>query len=146
MKKRIILLIMIVIVIAVAVYFTFFYTRKCPDRACFNLALGKCSRVSFLNDVEDATWFYKIKGKSGGSCEINVKLLKLKEGTTDLIGLEGKDMICFLPLGYTGDPQDNLDICQGLLKEEMQTVIITRLHNYIVDNLGEIAEGLGRVV
>jgi len=33
-----------------------------------------------------------------------------------------------------------------LLKEEMQAIIIKRLHNYIVDNLGEIGEELERAL
>ena len=141
-QKRGILLIVIVIVALLAVYFTFFYARKCSDKSCFNSALSKCKRVSFLNDIEGSTWLYTIKGLSKGECEVNVKLVKFKEGNTDLIKLEGKEMNCYLPKGMIANPQESLGRCHGLLKEEMQDVIITRLHNYIVDNLGQIGEEL----
>tara|TARA_Y100000310_G_scaffold303691_1_gene342235 strand:- start:673 stop:1110 length:438 start_codon:yes stop_codon:yes gene_type:complete len=145
MKKRVIFVGIIIIVLIVALYFTFFYTRKCFDEQCFNSALSGCKRFSYVNDQQDSTWFYKIKWKSGNSCKVNVKLLKIKEGTTDLIKLDGKDMTCDLPFGKVVVPQDDLKICHGLLKEEMQDIIITRLHNYVVDNLGEISEELERV-
>jgi len=60
--------------------------------------------------------------------------------------LEGKDMLCYLPLGSISAPQENLARCHGSLKEEMQAIIIKRLHNYIVDNLGEIGEELERAL
>lgn len=142
MKKRAIILILILVVALLAIYFTFFYTKKCGDRGCFNLALQKCSRVSYLNDAEDTVWLYKIKGKEKGGCEVYVKLVKLKTGATDIVELEGKDMNCYPPLGIMRDPQDDLGKCSGKLKEEMQTLIINRLHAYIVENLGQISEEL----
>ena len=147
-KKRVstILVVIIMIVAIVAFYFTFLYSKKCSDISCFNAALSECRKVSYLNDAKDAAWFYKIKGKRGEQCEIKVKLLKLKEGSTDLLVLEGKEMNCFLPLGSIVSPQENLARCTGPLKEEMQGVIIKRLHNYIVDNLGEISEELTKAV
>jgi len=133
---------LIIIMAGMAVYFTFFYTKKCGDVSCFNTALLKCKKASYMDDAEDATWFYKIKGKSKGECKIRVEILQVKEGTTDMASLEGKDMYCYLPLGIISNPQENLERCHGLLKEEMQKLIINRLHNYIMSNLGEISEEL----
>jgi len=145
-KRRIIVISLIIIIAIIAVYFTFFYTKKCRDIGCFNNALLKCRRASYMNDVEDATWFYKIKGKSHGECKIRVKLLQVKEGTVELANLEGKEMMCYLPLGAVLNPQENLEKCHGLLKEEMQKLIITRLHNYITSNLGEISEEMTKAI
>ena len=147
MKKRGIGLIIIIVIVALlAVYFTFFFYRSCGDRGCFNDALSECSRVSYLNDAEDASWMYKIQGKSQEQCKIEVKLLALREGNLDLSKLDGKSMTCLHPIGDIRDPQDNLKTCQGELKEEMQDVIINRLHKYIRDNLGEISDELRKVV
>ncbi len=162
-KVRAILIVIILIVTVAAIYFTFFYSKKCEDMACFNSALSKCRRVKFLNDAEDAAWLYKIKGKRGEECKVQVELLKLKEGSTDLLILEGKNMECFLPfssvvspqenlarckgeLSSVVSPQENLARCKGELKEGMQEIIIKRLHNYIIDNLGEISEELEKAV
>jgi len=143
---RIILIVLIVIVAILAVYFTFFYSRKCSAASCFNFALTKCYRASYINDVEDAAWYYQIKGKSGDNCKINVKLLQLKQGTSDIAGLEGEEMTCYTPLGTITSPQGNLANCHGLLKEDMQGLIINKLHNYIVGNLGQISGELEKVV
>ena len=145
MKKGIVLIILLVAVIIIAiaaVYFTFFFTRECKDKGCFDSALGKCKRVWFLDDVQDATWVYTINGKSGNQCEVYVELKKLKQGKVELLSLEGEGMTCSLPLGSVSSPQGNLIRCHGLLKEEMQNVIITRLHNYILSNLGKLSEEL----
>lgn len=145
-RGKIVIIILILIVLAAAVYFTFFYTKKCPDMACFKTSLAKCERVSFLNDAKDASWFYKIIGKSGGDCKVRVELLKLKEGHVDIASLEGKQMDCYLLLGAVTGPQEDLTRCSGLLKEEMQNIIINRLHAYIVDNLGQISEELKKAI
>jgi predicted membrane protein len=149
MEKRvvkIILIVLIIIVAVLAVYFTFFYSRNCKTAECFNFALTKCYRASYINDAEDAAWYYKIKGKSGDNCKIYVKLLQLKQGTGQISSLEGKEMTCYTQLGMITSPQGNLANCHGLLKEEMQNLIINRLHNYIVSNLGQISEELTKVI
>lgn len=145
-KKSVLFLIVVLVVAVVAVYFTFFYTKKCDSRGCFNLAMEKCSKVSFLDDAEDATWLYKIKGKSQDDCMVYVELVKIKKGSVEMLRLENKDMECLVPIGSVASPQDNLGNCHGLLKEEMQNMIIKKLHSYIVDNLGEISEELEKVV
>ena len=138
-----VLLILIGIVLAAAIFFTFFYAKKCPDSGCFDVALVKCSKASYINNnAEDAVWYYKITGKSEDSCEVYVKLLQLKKGTTEMEGLQGKSMKCNVPPNVLVSPQNNLGRCHGLLKEEMQTIIINRLHNYVITNLGKISEEL----
>jgi len=136
------MLILIILVAVIAVYFTFFYPRKCGDATCFNSALLKCKRAKYIDDLTDAVWSYRIKGKSGDKCQVDVKLLQLKRGASEMVILEGKEMTCYLPLGVITSPQEDLKKCHGLLKEEMQSLIINRLHNYIVENLGEISEEL----
>jgi len=40
------------------------------------------------------------------------------------------------------DPESNINYCHGRLKEEMQSMIISNLYAYMVENLGEIGEEL----
>jgi len=145
MKKSVIIIPLLVIIL-IASYFVFFYTKNCKTETCFNTALSKCNKAKYINDAKDAAWLYKIKGKKGDECKIYVKLLQLKEGSSDIAGLEGKSMECSLPLGAIKAPQENLARCHGLLKEEMQTVIIKRLHSYIAENLGQIGSELQRAL
>jgi len=134
------------IIFSIAIYFTFFYTYKCKDMACFQTKEAKCSKANFLHDKEDITWFYQIKGKENRVCKINVEILQIKKSTLDKKSLKGKSMDCYLPLGSTNLPGEEIENCHGILKEEFQTLIIQKLHSYIVENLGEIGEELQKVV
>ena len=136
----------LIIVIGLAVYFTFFYAYKCNDLACFQSHQKKCVRTSFVNVEEDTTWKYLIKGKSSGRCIVNVEVLNIKKGERNKQVLIGKDMNCYLPLGSAVSPESDITRCHGVLKEELQNLIIQKMHSYIVENLGEISEELEKVI
>ena len=144
---KIVLIILILVVLLGAVYFTFFFYYSCDDKdtACFKAHQEKCSKTKFLNDNEDALWSYKIKGKENNQCKIYVEFVQAKKGDIELIKLEGKSMDCYLPIGNTNSPESDISKCHGLLKEELQNIIINKLHNYIVKNVGEIGEELNSV-
>ncbi len=142
---RIIFFVLILIVLAVAVYFTFFFYYKCDDVACFRAHQEKCSKTKFLSNAEYADWGYKINGKKDEKCEINVEIVKIRQGNVDKLALEGKSMNCLLPLGSINPPENDISKCHGDLKEEMQNLIIQKLHSYILDNLGEIGAELNNI-
>lgn len=143
MKKSVAwLIVLAVIVFFGALYFTFAFSYSCNDSGCFQSHQVKCSRTVYLNDGEDATWRYKIKGFSDGRCKVNVELVQFKKGTIDLVKLEGNEMSCYLPKGSLISPESDLSACHGLLKEGLQDVIINKLHNYIVDNIGQVSDEL----
>jgi len=148
MKKKVWigLIIAIVIVALLAIYFSFFFHKTCSSQECFNSALLDCKKAQFLDDQQDATWQYSINGRVNQKCEVDVTLLQLKDGDVNMLELEGKSMKCYIDLGVIVGPQSNLDKCHGILKEEMQKLMIERLFKYIVDNTGEIAEELERVI
>ena len=149
MEKRgiiIILVIAAVIVLALAVYSTFFYVSKCYDIECFDSNLEKCKRADYEDNAEDAVWMYTIKGRTGEYCNVNVKLLQLKQGTIKLENLEGKEMLCSLDYGEISKPQSDLKSCHGLLKEALQEILINLNYNYVYDNLGKISEELEKPV
>lgn len=148
MEKRwkIVLIIATVIVALLALYFTFFFTKKCGSETCFNSAMVRCSRASFVDDKADAIWHYRILGKGDGSCRIETTLILLKQGTMNMGGMERKSMICDIPLTVVIAPQSNLENCHGRLKEEMQKIMINKLFAYISSNLGEITEELEKVI
>lgn len=136
----------LVLVIALAYLIISSYVKQCSDRACFDSEMAGCSKASFVDDTEESTWEYSITGKSGGNCIVNAMLLEIKKGTADLSVLRNKDMDCELPVGYVGNPQDDLTRCHGILKEEMQNLIIKRMHSYILKNIGQISEELTKTV
>jgi hypothetical protein len=134
------IIILFVIVLAIAIFVTFFYTPKCGNIACWESKLQKCSKASFINDANDVTWQYVINAKSGKNCVVNVKVLQIKKGLISAISLERKSMECLLPLGIIVQAESNPALCHGLLKEEMQTLIINKLHEYIIQNVGSISQ------
>ena len=150
-KKRktavvVIILVLLIASVSAVVYLSIFYKPKCEDKTCFNNALVNCQRVSYLSEEEDATWLYIIEGKSEGSCITNVKLIHLKQGSVGMEILVGKNMDCYTTIGVLTKPQENLEDCHGLLKEEIQSILIKKMHAYITENLGQIAEELNRVI
>ncbi|PIN95226.1 hypothetical protein COU53_00290 [Candidatus Pacearchaeota archaeon CG10_big_fil_rev_8_21_14_0_10_30_48] len=155
MVKRAIILSILIIVVIATIYLTFFYYPKCNDRACWDYKLRECSRASYLNEPVDVSWKYTILGKTTidnvEKCEVHVLAVDIKRGLKKTEILKGKDMVCYLPLGVVATPENNPNICTGKLKEEMQSLIIQKLHEYIVQNLGEISneiaqiEGVGNV-
>jgi len=138
--------IILIILIGVAVYFTFFFTYTCNDLSCFQAHQKECVRTKFIKDGEDIAWKYFIKGKESGKCVINAEVLRVKTGAVENANLVGKNMDCSLPLGSIAAPESDISRCHGLLKEEMQNMIIQKLHAYILDNLGEIGEELEKAV
>ena len=144
-KSVVILLIVIVIIAAAAVFVTFFYYPKCGNLACWESKMINCRHAQYINDDPDIAWQYKILGKSGGKCIVNVEVLKVKQGLTKVIVMENKDMDCEIPIGLITPPEADPTICHGILKEEMQTLIIEKLHQYILANVGVIGEELGKI-
>jgi hypothetical protein len=155
MIRGLIVLGVLVIIAIIAVYVTFFYHPKCDNLACWDSKLRECSRATFINEPVDVTWKYTILGKTNvdglDKCKVKVMAVEIKRGLKKTQILEGKDMVCYMPLGVVTAPEGNPNICQGHLKEEMQGLIIQKLHEYIVQNLGEISgeattiQGVGEV-
>jgi hypothetical protein len=136
---------LIVIFLLVVLYLSF-GAEKCVNFECFQENMIQCGRgTTYVNEESEASWGYEIKGKDGNLCEVEVTLLSAKEGSLDLRQFEGNSMSCFYDLGVVAYPEKDLDTCHGQLKENLQTIIIENLHKYIVDNLGEIQEGLKRI-
>jgi hypothetical protein len=105
-----------------------------------------CDKAVYISNTDSAVWEYKILGTKISECIINTKIIQLKQGQTELLSLEGKSMDCYVPLGFSGSPNQNLASCHGILKEEMQDLLIKRLHLYVVEHIGEISEELGKVL
>ncbi len=144
-KGRNILIVLLLIVLIAAVYFTFFFHVKCKDISCWDAKLRKCGKATYINTPKDVVWLYTIEGKKEDKCEVNVKILEIKRGLEKTEILKGKEMTCLLPYGVIVKPESNPNLCNGRLKEEMQGLIIQKLHEYVVQNLGEISGELTEI-
>ena len=143
--KRGLIISIIFVVLAIAVFITFFYQPRCDNLVCWETKLVECSRATYINNPLDVTWEYKINGEKEGKCEVEVTALQIKRGLRKTEVLEGKSMTCLLPLGTTAAPEANPNLCTGRLKEEIQNLIIIKLHEYVVQNVGQIDEALREI-
>lgn len=137
---NIILLVIVLILIIALVYYFYFSPKKCSDEACFVSSLANCDKSSYVRDDGSEILNYNIIGASGFNCEVRVEVQQIKTGPAELSIIEGKDMTCLIPLGSIADPARDLKNCHGLLKEEIQDIMIQRLHSQIIENLGQISE------
>jgi len=139
---RIILLVAIFVVLGILIWMNFFYAKKCDNQECFDFALRDCKRAQFVKQG-DISMKYFILGKSGDECDVRVEVLGANVAEVDEERLIGKSMVCKVPLGLVIVPESQIGNCHGLLKEELQDMIIENLHKQIVQNLGEINSDLG---
>ena len=49
-------------------------------------------------------------------------------------------MKCYIPLAQAGSymPHENIDVCHGLLKEAILDTMVKKMHQYIIQHIGEI--------
>jgi len=135
------LMFLIIALIIFLGYFLFFYARPAETSEEFINSMSNCKDVSWIREDAQASWLYRIKGGAKGDArEIEVRLLKMKEGTIEADKLQGKRMICVAQKGETQFPEKDISKCTGKLKEELQDIIIQRMHNYLLQNVGEIRE------
>lgn len=134
--------VLLILLLAAVIYFMFYYVGKCESFECFKDSMEKCKKIKYVNEEPEASWSYFVKGKAGDLCETEVKLLLAKEGELGIDELVGYEMSCYYQLGTGTYPEKDLSVCHGRLKEELQQIIIDKLHAYIIENLGKIGEGI----
>ncbi len=146
-KKRLIIFVVLATIFSLlAVRYTFFYIPKCETYGCFASYMKQCENVIFVNDDIEATWKYEILSNSDKrECEVEVTLIQPKTGDLALERLDGYKMTCLFQKGAVAYPERDLDKCHGILKEEMQGIVIKKLHTYIVENLDIIDDSLDSV-
>jgi hypothetical protein len=117
---------------------------ECLGYECFKSHMIDCSRATYINDDPEASWVYKILGKTVDGCAIDVKLLQAKQGGLNLRDLEQQSMTCIYPLGVAAYPDKDMSLCSGKLKESLQNIIIEKLHKYIINNIGDLKDALAQ--
>ena len=143
---KVALVVLFLAVLGAAIYFSFFFSYKCADDACFASHREKCARTVYVKEGEDTVNKYRILGMADGLCEIEVEILEIKTGTVDKRKLEGKSMVCSATTAGNEAPESDLSQCSGLLKESIQEIMIQNAHAQIIANLGEIGEEFGKVL
>jgi len=132
-----VLLFVFAFIVLYSVWFLFYSSTSCSDWECFNKNLENCKRTNFIGGSR-MILEYNILGYDGNSCVVNVKLLQADIRNRDSEKLQGLDMNCEIPMGAIIIPESDLGNCHGRLKEGWQEIVISRLNNYILQNLGKI--------
>jgi len=140
-KTRLIIAGFILIILIIGSFYYFYYNaiNECDGIDCYKIALSKCDKVFVMNEDESYIWRYEILGEqNSGTCNVNVRLLRIKQGDIDLEDLQNFQMTCQIPKQDELLPDKDLLRCSGRLKEEFQEIIINRLHNYLLLNIDSI--------
>lgn len=142
--QTILLIIAIVLIVTSIFYFVLFFKPSCSTEQCFNEKLTKCGKSVFLNEQQNATWYYSINGYKKDSCNILVQAVRLRTDIETATALVGKTMTCEIPRELAGSfyPETRIEFCHGDLKESIQDLIIKKMHLYIVQSLGQINQSL----
>lgn len=119
------------------IWIFFFGYEDCQDKACFDANLLDCDKANFIGG-DDMIFRYEIRGNDGDKCVVDVELLQGELNNEDSRKLEGQSMTCMLPEGVVVDPESDIGLCHGLLKEGLQDLVIRKLHTYLVQNLGRL--------
>ena len=148
-QRRFWLIIVIFVLVIAVLGFIFLkvtYTKACDNDQCFSDSLASCSKAEYMKDSAEAQWYYRIVGLENDKCNVYVKLAQLRRGSIEIVKLEGKDMNCYLPYTVVQSPQKDLDSCHGILKEEIQSLLIQKMHSYLLENLGKINQEFTSVI
>jgi len=135
-KINIWLIIVLGIILVISLVYLLVKAERCSDEQCFLSNLKSCKKASYSSDE----WLYKIKGNLGDNCLVYVKNLALKDAEKEIADrLKGKDMTCNIPKSDLGSymPHENIDVCHGMLKEEILSIMIEKMHLYIIQHIGE---------
>jgi len=148
LKKRL-LIAMIILIIAIVIYLIYlmiFQAKECKDINCYQQAMADCNKIWFIKKDPSSVWRYEILGNAkGDACNIEVRLLKMREGAIEIEDLQDKKMICKIQKSSTAFPEKDMSQCTGVLREELQEILIQRMHNYLLENIGELQESFEEV-
>ncbi len=138
-----------IVIILVGLGFLYYFmiygsVTECGDFACYQEYLMSCKKSFLVIEDDNYVYRYEILSKNGNSyCNVDVRLMRVKDGGDDAESLEGLNMICKVNKFEDIRPEKDMLACSGRLREELQEIIIDRLHNQILNNLGQIKAELG---
>ena len=148
LKKRvgISLIILVLALIIFSIYFLVFYSKPIANSQEFAQAMQTCNRVSWTRQDEPASWLYTIAGNApGDACNVKVVLRQIKQGSIENEKLQGKEMLCTVLKTDTQFPEKDISKCTGKLKEDLQDILIQRMHNYLLENVGEVQDAFAGI-
>ena len=144
----------ILLVLFIAGYYTGYLRTDCEqDKACFDEKLQDCRPAQVTLVKNNNAYVYAVGNSLFDTCEVNIELIRVEAGAPPEFKqlLEGKSMSCNIPKEELArisiDQFDNLlQYCHGHLKEGLYELIIQRMQNLVVGQLGGIIDEAERVL
>ncbi len=153
MNKRGIIVIVIGVLIILSILFFIFNTKDCKTSGCFEKAALKCNKATIkVQEANGSISQYTIKGDKGSNCLLHIELKKMSSLSQEMKDkFEGKDMLCQIPKNEFSrmkieEMGSNLDYCHGPLKEEIYDVVIKKLYNLVIRDMGSVLQEVERVL
>jgi transketolase len=140
-KRDWIVILLIIFLLAISIILGFFFKQECKSKDCFIQNMVDCKKSYFNYEQQNMTWGYDIRGSSNSDCIIDATVSEVRLNVEVAQKIEGKKMRCTIPKNIAGSfmPEAKLQYCHGILKEELQDLIIEKMHLYIMQNIGQIS-------
>ncbi len=143
--KKLLIAITLIVIITFLLYNFGYIKKTCEDDYCFQSSLASCSPAKYIKLQNMNYYRYSIMGYRTGGCKMDIKLVKMADGTPieKILKFEGKDMACEIPRDDIRDINATniekiLPYCSGTLKEAMYEHIIEKLYTIVISNLGDV--------
>tara|TARA_Y100000310_G_C20671809_1_gene810709 strand:+ start:442 stop:945 length:504 start_codon:yes stop_codon:yes gene_type:complete len=141
-------LILIILILFLSAHYTGFTRKYCgADTSCFEERVASCNPSEVYTSRDNNIYYYKMIPTLTGGCSVKIKFERAQEGTLQehISLLEGKSMTCKVPRKHLGEiniieMEQMMPYCTGPLKESLYELVIKRMYELVVSNLGEIAE------
>lgn len=133
------------LVLVVLILLYIYLPKNCEyNKTCLDKSFRNCERAKAFQLINGNTYLYEVKGNWKDYCRLNVKVMEISSYQQDIKdALENKGMLCRIPKSNTNvsilDVNNMLDYCTGPLKESMLELMIKRLYEVIVSNIGQIS-------
>ncbi|MBU0929475.1 MAG: hypothetical protein KJ623_00180 [Nanoarchaeota archaeon] len=133
-----------ILVILILLYL--YLPKDCKyEKKCLEDSFKNCAKANSFQIVKGNTYFYEVMGSWKDYCRVNIKVMEIagSDNYTKSL-LENKGMLCRIPKEQLNNVSitnvDNLlDYCTGPLKESMLELIIKRLYEVVIANIGKIS-------
>ncbi len=136
----------IFLVLFVAGYYTGYIRKDCgQDAYCFDTHAQSCRASAYIEVKNNNVYTYHVWPGVWGTCKMKVTLSRVGVGVApEYLPLEGTSMTCEIPKELLDELNmrtfDNLfQYCHGILKEKLYEIVITRMYEKVVSQLGTIA-------
>ena len=152
MEKRGLIIIAIVGLFILGLFYYIFVGKTCNDEACFDKAARECRPASYVKNNNGNIFKYEISYSLGNNCNLDINVEEIGSNTPEDIArlFEGKNMRCSIPKEVFNSEflklSSALDYCHGTLKEAMYELMLQRLYDLAVNQMGDVVMQADKVL